>query len=707
MGLASAVACGGSSDGASGGPTDDGSSGSSGTSGGEGSSGSSGSSGESSSGSSGSSGDASTDAGSDGAVVTTTTSSLLAAGGDLACAISPAGALKCWGASSTPHAVAAGSTFKDISLGSYTYTYDFRGCAIRSDDTLWCFESSSMSLAQVDTGSFTQTAVGYQNQCAIAKTGALYCWGTNNTYGQLGVGDNATTHTTLVQVGTDTNWKRVVTSQDHTCALDATGALYCWGLDHAGQLGDGNPDATVANYASSPIAIAAGTTWSDVSVHSSVTCGVRGDGALLCWGQGAYLGVNSRTPATVDTAKDWAKVRLSPNHACAIKKTGTLYCWGFDSFGQIGQPADPNGYRTTPQQVGSDADWIDVAVGAGFSCATKSDATIRCWGTNDIGQLGQAVAGHTTPQRVGAAGEWSYVGAGGNGLCAVKKNGTLDCWCSGGGLSTPSQVPVQIGAGTTWATAKAGGYRACATQTDGSLYCWTPGVGAPAPSPTSLTGVTSYSVGSDHQCAIAAGSLYCWGDGIFGKLGNGSNDDEASPTKVGAATWSHVAAGADDTCAVRSDGTTWCWGLGYSSPQQITTATTWTALAQNPQGENYLGLQGGTLYSWSWISSIESVGAVTDWTSISAGQSHSCGIRADGSLSCYGNNAHGQLGDGTTANRAAPVEVGVAKDWTMVSAGGAFTCGIRAGGDLYCWGDDQFGQLGDGLAWSVTPLVVQ
>src|SRR4029453_9734090 len=91
-------------------------------------------------------------------------------------------------------------------------------------------------------------------------------------------------------------------------------------------------------------------------------------------------------------------------------------------------------------------------------------------------------------------------------------------------------------------------------------------------------------------------------------------------------------------------------------------------------------------------------GGTADWRQVSAGASHSCGIRTSGRLYCWGNDTEGQLGDGGgNIHRLVPKEVsGGGTDWASVSAGGAQTCALRTSGRLYCWGDDAFGELGDG-----------
>jgi alpha-tubulin suppressor-like RCC1 family protein len=96
------------------------------------------------------------------------------------------------------------------------------------------------------------------------------------------------------------------------------------------------------------------------------------------------------------------------------------------------------------------------------------------------------------------------------------------------------------------------------------------------------------------------------------------------------------------------------------------------------------------------------------WSNISAGGSHTCGVRTSGELDCWGANGSGQLGDGTTDDRTSPVRVGTASDWETVSCGIEHSCALKANGMLYCWGDNVHGQVGDGTTTDQgAPVVVR
>lgn len=167
------------------------------------------------------------------------------------------------------------------------------------------------------------------------------------------------------------------------------------------------------------------------------------------------------------------------------------------------------------------------------------------------------------------------------------------------------------------------------------------------------------------------GTAWCWGRNDFGQLGDGTNTVRISPAQVVGTDWTRVTTGGSFTCGVRTDGTLWCWGL------------------------NNFGQLGGADKASSPLP--RQVGTSTAWRDVSASWSHACGTQADGSLWCWGNNDQGQLGVGKMFRRSqAPMRVVGGQSWTSVSAGGWHTCATTTGSASYCWGSNAFGQVGDG-----------
>lgn len=182
------------------------------------------------------------------------------------------------------------------------------------------------------------------------------------------------------------------------------------------------------------------------------------------------------------------------------------------------------------------------------------------------------------------------------------------------------------------------------------------------------------SAGGNHSCGISnTAALYCWGDNTFGQIGDGTTTSKSSPVLINpGVSYSIVDAGGNHTCAIRQTGGLYCWGLNSSG--QLGDATTTNR------------------------SSPVLINAGISYGSVSAGGSHTCGIRSSTSgLYCWELNSSGQVGDASTTDRTAPVLVNAGVSYGSVSAGGSHSLGDRsATGAEYAWGNNASGQLGDG-----------
>lgn len=318
--------------------------------------------------------------------------------------------------------------------------------------------------------------------------------------------------------------------------------------------------------------------------------------------------------------------------------TGGSATGGISSGGSGGMGGAP---ELVPGPMGST---VVVDSGDVHSCGVV-DGALYCWGDNQNGALGvDDFESRNTPTRVGDELGWSAVGAGSDFTCGVRAGAV---WCFGGGSSG------QLGAGDFTSSAV-------------SLA-----VGLPS-------AVELIAAGSEHACVILDdGRLYCWGQNTEGQLAQadpwtGPGVNSALPVQVAPGeTFRRVSCGQGHTCAIRSDGTLWCWG-------------------RNTRGE--LGLGDG---SSGQLRQPAQVGSATDWQHISAGQNHTCGVRL-GELYCWGDNSHGQLGVALAGPVFDPVLVPGVSGAVDVSVNTFHTCALEEGGSLYCWGRNIEGQLGDG-----------
>jgi len=431
-----------------------------------------------------------------------------------------------------------------------------------------------------------------------------------------------------------------------------------------------------------------------VSAGSTHALEIRG-GTLWAWGDNHFgeLGdgtfVNKTSPVQIGSDANWVTVSAGGYYSMAIKADGTLWAWGTNTgvqggnvAGMLGNGAGPN--QNTPVQVGTDNHWISVAAGDYHTLALKSDGTLWAWGYNGEGELGiGSTACKSTPFQVGTGNTWVYISAGGGHSNAIKADGTLWGWGfnadgeTGDGTTAQRNSPVQAGTDNKWVSVSAGTYYTAALKSDGTLWNW----GWSGLHPTQVgTGSTwvSYFGSYMHFGAIKSdGTLWMWGYNNVGQVGDGTTTTRANPVQIGTGT-DWVNFGA-------------CAGGYY-------TATTYATRAD------------GSLWAWG----LNTSGQVGDGTvvnklvptlvhttdnvvsSISPGSDFTTGVKTDGTMWAWGYNNLGQVGDGTTVAKTTPVQIGTATNWHGMNCGDDHTIAIQSNGTIWGWGDNYYGELGDG-----------
>jgi len=317
-------------------------------------------------------------------------------------------------------------------------------------------------------------------------------------------------------------------------------------------------------------------------------------------------------------------------HNCAVLGDGTVRCWGWNVNGQLGDGTQNNAGARVAVTGLTNAEAI--AVGWSHSCALKDDGTVSCWGLNGNGQLGNGVIGgsYSTPQAVlGLTGAVAIV-AGQLFSCALLEDGTIQCW--GGGT---------------------GGELGNSAYADSAI-------------PVAVTGIsTAVAIGSWYRtvCAVLdEGIARCWGINTYGQLGNNTVSPSNVPVGVmGLSGAAAISSGLSHSCAVRSDGTAACWGNDWSGQ-----------LGTNNGGDSLVPVNVVALSSAS--------------ADISIGARHSCVLLNGAQPQCWGANSGGQIGDGSLTNKGAPTAPANLGTVRAISAGESHTCAVLSDGKVSCWG---------------------
>jgi len=401
-------------------------------------------------------------------------------------------------------------------------------------------------------------------------------------------------------------------------------------------------------------------------------CVLDRDGGVRCWGDGYYgqLGTGVQNHAWTDwplqvcesgqddscpPLRNVVSVVGGSGHLCALLDDGTVRCWGFNGFGPVGDGTTNNRELPTPVCASGSGtncpklrNVVALSLGSAFSCALIDNGTVYCWGSNDLGQLGDSsTTGHYTP--------------------ALVCNGGSGASCGGAPLSDVVAIAAQA-------------VSTCALTSNGQVLCW----------------------GSDN-----AGQL---GDGDLDRVPRNSTlpqpvCESGSRSGGDCAPLDHVVAlssRAAAVCAIRDDGANrydgelWCWGDNFS--EELGDGLDGNASSETARHVP-LPVCGNGSHSHLDCEPLTGVRAVA-LAGDSSGTSHSCALLADGGVRCWGSNANFKLGiDSTVASVAQPGAVRVMSNLGSCSGTEGFldgavavtvsiaqSCALLASGEVYCWG---------------------
>ena len=361
-------------------------------------------------------------------------------------------------------------------------------------------------------------------------------------------------------------------------------------------------------------------------------------------------------------------------NACALISGGSIKCWGDNSAGQLGDGTTQ--LRTGPVSVLGISDAKSVSVGWTTTCAVRASGEVDCWGSD---QFSFGSPNHLTPTPVpGISGAvtvasspepWAQT-------CALKADGSVDCWGQdGNGLTSEvRQIP-----GVSDAKAiSVGSYHACELTAIGSVGCWGyNGYGQLGSGPVGgglqwlrpvdgLPPAVSVAAGGEHTCAqLTTGHYMCWGDNAIGQLGAGTLGYAFSPVKVsGLSNVIALSSAGTRQCALRADQTVWCWGSGTGGPQATPVQ----------------------------------VAGITGAVAVGMNFRTSCAALSDGTVSCW---------DGLSDTPFTPYS-GLTGATAIAVGGGYvpdFVCVLQTDTGVSCAGGNAQGELGDRTTTSTTSAV--
>ncbi len=361
----------------------------------------------------------------------------ISVGGVHGCALLTTGAVECWGANwhgQTGQDLTTTDASVPVGAAVVVDAGGARSCAITALGSAKCWgnsllgdgslENSSIPVDVAGSESYSAVAVGTTLTCALTMSGGVECWGYNYG-GILGVGGACADYCTVPAgvLGLSGEIVDLAAGFGHACALIQTGKVFCWGHGEDGQLGNGGSSNSSVPGEVSGLADAV-----KIDAGEFHTCVVTSAGAVKCWGRGFFA-----VPLVVAGLESGiAAVSGGETHTCVLTVAGGARCWGENNHGELG-----NG-TTSPVSGLQFVQGLEsgvAAIGAGaayFTCALMTDGSVKCWGDNGLGQLGNGttdLAPHPLPEDVPELSQGiQTIDVGGLHTCALSVGGGVVCW---------------------------------------------------------------------------------------------------------------------------------------------------------------------------------------------------------------------------------------------------------------------------------------
>lgn len=658
-------------------------------------------------------------------------------GSIFSCGISKLGVLKCWGANdkgqipgastvgtATPAIVDSGVKYDFVSV------YGNRACGITDSGALRCW-GENKPIEDIDVGtSYISISVADIHACGITEVHELKCWG-KNSKAIMGAGVSESLEYPPTVLDAPTEYRKVVAGANHACAITQDKKLKCWGANSQKQI-----QFNTQSYI--PILeIQDGTDeFSDVALGISHTCSLNQLGQAKCWGANTYMqmgnGLDEETlmdRSEVETTERFSSLVAGALHTCGLRADDKkILCWGFNQYGNLGNNVTSNSKVPVESQLN---DVVSVGSGGNTTCAINSLGVLFCWGEDTSGQSGQGMmAQSATPLKIDSGIKYSFVDAGiFYHSCGITDQGTLKCWGNNGNgqigdrTTFTKSFPVEVDRGTKYQFVNTGFYHTCGITLEGELRCWgangsifrlgdglTPSRPLPKPVKSDLK-FKKVSAAYAHSCALSEQrKVYCWGENVNGALGDGTSENRSVPTEVDSTDlYQDVQVNYYTSCALTLAGALHCWGNNVLSPTHIDPSNEYQSLTRGRSrfcGRTKAG-EDRCWTSTNMQSSVLSqpVEIAGPKSHIQSGYIHYCLLNENQDVGCWGSNTLGQLGDATITSTTVVSSVNLQSKTKMLSVGYEQNCAISTAGDLRCWGSDRLSQLGSGrLTLSPAPV---
>ena len=624
-------------------------------------------------------------------------------GGNSACALLDDGQVSCWGSN------------------TYGQLLTRQG---------WIGESQSQlgdNLTPINFGDGKYaTSIGSTSwgSCAILNDQTVKCWGESNSSGQMGYGDTGirTQPEILpVQLGTGKVPVKIVGGMYFYCALFSDSTVKCWGANEYGQLGLGDllnrgDNANEMGDHLPTVDVGAGLTVKDIYAGSYHTCAILSNDLVKCWGRNQFgqLGLGDKLNRG-DNASEMGdslpyldfglgrsvkKLSLGAHQSCALLDNDLVKCWGRNQLGQLGT-GDTLARGDDPNEMGDNLPYVDLGLnrtvkdiqsGFAFTCVILDDDSLKCWGSNSSGQLG---LGHS-----------NILGDGPNEM-----GDDLPTVDLGPGLHAVSLFS-QSNSDAICAELNSAQYKCWGTNTNLQLANGSRDQLAVGDGPNEMGDsllplnlgssktASMISVFTNGMCALLSDqTIRCWGQNIGAlgtphlEIGNDKNETGTALPRLSLGTGlklKQISTG-NNPCALFTDGSLKCWGVGdFGGTGQGSKKAFGVELSHSGDGLPFVNLGSGR-----HVSKI-----------FNHGSYHICALLDNQDLKCWGYNAFGQLGLGDINNRGdganemgdnlTPADLGTGRVAVDVSIGWMHTCAILDNGSVKCWGSNSYGQLGLG-----------